>query len=79
MVKNTDSLSVFKNRLDKHLKKIPDLHPVQGYVTSNKNSLLDWAVCSWEGKRDIGRLHSSADDDLLDDEPTANGEEHHAT
>lgn len=78
MVKNTDSLSVFKNRLDKHLKKIPDLPPVQGYVTSNKNSILDWAVCSWEGKRDIGRLHSSADDDLLDDETTANGEEHHA-
>ena len=49
-VKNTDSLNVFKTRLDKYLKKVPDFPPVHGYVTRNHNSLLDWASCSWEGK-----------------------------
>ena len=41
---NTESTSLlcFKNRLDKHLLQIPDCPPVQGYVTANRNSLLDY-------------------------------------
>ena len=36
------SLLCFKSCLDKHLLQIPDCPPVQGYVTANRNSLLDY-------------------------------------
>ena len=47
-VKNTDSLAVFKTRLDSYLKKVPDFPPVHGYVRQNNNSILDWESCSWD-------------------------------
>ena len=60
-VKSATSLSSFKSRLDKHLKRIPDCPPVHGYVRMNNNSLLDWANSKWEeemvtlpGGRDSG-------------------------
>ena len=36
------SLLCFKNCLDKHLLRIPDCPPVQGYVSANRNSLVDY-------------------------------------
>lgn len=41
---NTESTSLltFKNCLNKHLLQIPDHPPVKGYVSANRNSLLDY-------------------------------------
>ena len=36
------SLLCFKNCLDKHLLRIRDCPPVEGYVNTNRNSLLDY-------------------------------------
>ena len=38
----TSSLPAFKKCLDKYLSNIPDCPPVQGYVTANNNSLLEY-------------------------------------
>ena len=72
-VKNTESLEVFKKRLDKYLKMIPDYPPVHGYPSS-KNSLLDWANCRWEEKQDVARVFSSPAGACLD-KPSVAGEE----
>ena len=72
-VKNTDSLEVFKKRLDSYLKMIPDYPPVHGYPSS-KNSLLDWANCRWDKKQDVMRMYSSATDACLN-KPSVAGEE----
>ena len=50
-VKESKTLETFKKKLDKFLSYIPDTPPVPGYVTINRNSLLDWANCNWYGKR----------------------------
>jgi len=42
VVNSAASLGAFKEHLDLFLKNIPDRPPVQGYVTANSNSLLDW-------------------------------------
>lgn len=47
-VKNKKSLAIFKNSLDKHLRKIPDFPPVHGYVRENNNSILDWPYSRWD-------------------------------
>ena len=42
---NTESgsLSLFKEKLDKHLLRIPDRPPVKGYVVVNNNFLTDYS------------------------------------
>ena len=41
-IKSANSLAIFKNRLDKYLKLIPDNPPLPGYVGQNHNSILEW-------------------------------------
>ena len=36
------SLSVFKSKLDKFLKFIPDTPPLPNYASQNHNSILEW-------------------------------------
>ena len=43
-VKEASTLSTFKTRLDRFLKKFPDTPPTRGYVNANSNSLVDWAI-----------------------------------
>ena len=41
-VRNIDSLTDFKVKLDTFLQTIQDQPPVDGYVSQNNNSLMDW-------------------------------------
>ena len=43
-VKESGSFLSFKLSLDKFLSSLPDEPPTPGYVTSNNNSILDWAT-----------------------------------
>ena len=71
-IKESKTIANFKLKLDKYLRCIPDTPPVSGYVTTNHNSLLDWATCDWDGKgRAQGEDYSVADLD----ETVARGEE----
>ena len=78
IVKESNSLAIFKSRLDNYLKHIPDLPPTPNYVSCNKNSILDWASCSWPGKWEVQRKYSSMMT-THSDEPADSGEEFNAT
>ena len=42
-ITSADSLPLFKSKLTAYLKsRFPDLPPVDGYTSSNSNSILDW-------------------------------------
>ena len=43
-IKLIGSLELFKIKLDTWLETFPDRPPVQGYVTQNNNSLLEWTT-----------------------------------
>jgi hypothetical protein len=73
-VKEAATPENFKSRLDRFIKKIPDEPPINGYVSRNKNSLVDWAAGRWDGKSEVFR-----DQDSTDDITPAQGEEHHAS
>ena len=69
-VKNTNSLAIFKARLNQHLKKLPDFPPVQGYVRANNNTIMDWA--NFRGT-DVHPASTGEGD--LPTNPTAQGED----
>ena len=43
-IKSSNSLNIFKNKLDNFLKLIPDHPPLPNYIGQNKNSLLEWTT-----------------------------------
>ena len=51
-IKLQDTLSEFKNKLDKLLQSYPDTPPTPGYVAVNSNSLVDWVASG--SQYDIG-------------------------
>ena len=42
VIRNVDTFTNFKVKLDIYLKSVPDTPPVCGYYTQNNNSLLEW-------------------------------------
>ena len=73
-VKEANTTNSFKAKLNKFLKKLPDQPPIHGYVTINKNSILDWASSKWEGK--AAALRDDTEMATADDMPTARSEGH---
>ena len=45
-IKFSRSLNIFKNKLQLFLKSFPDNPPTPNYVSSNKNSILEWVSSS---------------------------------
>lgn len=76
IVKNVTKTSIFKSRLNKFLKKLPDTPPVHGCVPTNHNSILDWAASNWDGKADAFGCSDELFTDEICDQTSASGEEY---
>ena len=66
-LKKKTTLDTFKKKLDKFLKKYPDLPPCPGYQCANNNSLLSWAAD--RGHHWVNSNNTDSDDGEADDEP----------
>jgi hypothetical protein len=73
-MKEAQSLDSFKHQLDKFLMTIPDLPPTPGYVSLNKNSILDWMTGSYDFADVISTLAAG---DVIDVPQAEEGAEVH--